>query len=379
MTRRVVLAATFLYFSAISDTAFGAEPALGVVATRPVAGRFVEHDGVFLVPYEETIPGAKVTIAMEPVPGGVVAFRGERFELAPYWVGKTEVTWGQYRPFMGLCAVFEKFDDRGVRQLTDANRVDAVTAPSKLYDTTFTFDAGEAPALPAVSMSQYAAKQYTKWLSLLTGRVYRLPADAEWLHAARGEGKKDGDTSPADEPALDDLAWHEDNSDYATQPVGQKLPSPLGLHDTLGNASEWALDALEGKATDADGAGGEPPVAWPTALFPRVLRGGSALLPIGECNLTEPRASNDTEWLAYDPNTPKSPWWFAADEAQDVGFRLLRPYEAPDRATCARYWDADMPRIQKIADHRIDNEGRGERGPVDPDLPAAIEALKVDK
>ncbi|MEZ6074972.1 MAG: SUMF1/EgtB/PvdO family nonheme iron enzyme [Pirellulaceae bacterium] len=32
-------------------------------------------------------------------------------------------------------------------------------------------------------MTQYAAKQYTKWLSLLTGQQLRLPTAAEWEHA----------------------------------------------------------------------------------------------------------------------------------------------------------------------------------------------------
>ena len=40
-----------------------------------------------------------------------------------------------------------------------------------------------------------------------------------------------------------------------------------------------------------------------------------------------------------------------------------------------RYWDADLDEIQSVADHRIDEEGRGERGRVDPDLPAAIERI----
>ena len=47
----------------------------------------------------------------------------------------------------------ERFDDAGVRQVTDDNRVDAITAPSKLYDSSFTYDSGEDPELPAVSMT----------------------------------------------------------------------------------------------------------------------------------------------------------------------------------------------------------------------------------
>lgn len=333
---------------------------LGVVDERPAEGRYVEVDDVFLVPYEATIPGTDVTFWMEPIPGSDT--------LAPYWIGRTEVTWAEYKPYMALCAVFERFDDAGVRQVTDDNRIDAITAPSKLYDASFTFGSGDEPDLPAVSMTQYAAKQYTKWLSLLTDEFYRLPSEAEWEHAASaGEGDPDD---------IDAVAWHEDNSDFETHTVAQKAPNAWGVYDTLGNASEWTLDAFEGEpVVDDEGPGGEPPVAWPTKIFPRVLRGGSAFLPVDDATVESRRASDDDTWQDYDPNTPKSPWWFANDDAQDVGFRIVRPYRTPTPERRSRYWDADVARIQKVADFRIDEEGRGERGIVDPDLPAAIEAL----
>ncbi|TWT92882.1 Formylglycine-generating sulfatase enzyme [Botrimarina colliarenosi] len=345
---------TFLAIAAAPVLASGETP--GVATERPAEGRYVEVDDVFLVPYEATIPGTDVSFWMEPIPGDKT--------LAPYWIGRTEVTWAEYRQYMNLCAIFERFNDAGVRQVTDANRVDAITAPSKLYDASFTFGSGDKPELPAVSMTQYAAKQYTKWLSLLTGSVYRLPSEAEWEHACRADGAEPSDP--------DAVAWHEDNSDFETHAVARKEPNAWGLYDMLGNSSEWVLDAPDAELEDADGPRGEPPVAWPTKLFPRLLKGGSAFLAADEATCDARRDSDDDTWRDYDPNTPKSPWWFANDDAQDVGFRVLRPYQATSDAMRLRYWDADIPRIQKVADFRIDEEGRGERGLVDPGLPAAI-------
>lgn len=382
---KVGLSASFVFvlFVALPVGAFEA----GVVTERPAKGRYVEVDEVFLVPYEAQIPGTDIYFSMEPVTGGkvLVGAIGDKealqveIEISPYWIARCEVTWAEYRQYMALCNVFEKFDDRNMRLVTDENRVDAITAPSKIYDPSFTFMSGDAPNLPAVSMSQFAAKQYTKWLSLVSDKFYRLPSEAEWEHACRA-GTKTLFSFGDDADAIDDYAWHEDNSDWETQPVAQKKPNPWGLYDMHGNVCEWVLDAYDeegfGLLTSVESPQNEPAVNWPTKLFPRVLRGGSVLsLPEG-CQSSVRRGSDDNALRSYDPNTPKSPWWFASEESQDIGFRIVRPYHVPAREQQSRYWDADVARIQKITDHRIDNEGKGERGIVDPDLPAAIKELR---
>lgn len=362
----------------------------GILSKPEPTQRSIPVENGFMVPYPRQIPGSDVSFEMMAVPGGTFeqgsnkqdAPAGEhpsvKVKIAPFWIGKCEVTWAEYKLFMKLCGIFEGFEEHGIRPITKANEIDAITAPSKLYDPSFTYQSGEDPQKPAVSMSQYAAKQYTKWLSLLTGEFYRLPTESEWEYACRAGGQSD--YCYGDDPAsLAQYAWFEDNADYETHLVGQKLPNAWGLFDMHGNASEWVMDAyredwyekLPGRLLTT-----QETLCWPEKLYPRVLRGGSINAAASDCRSASRRASDDDELRSYDPNSPKSPWWFASDEALEIGFRLVRPLPQIPRGEQEKFWEADIPSIARDAHKRIVEEGRGERGLVDPQLPQAIKELQ---
>jgi formylglycine-generating enzyme required for sulfatase activity len=157
----------------------------------------VEVDGGYMVPYTEKIPGTDISFEMIPIPGGEFlmgspaseADRNEdegpqvRVKVEPFWMGKCEVGWGEYKSFMAMYDVFKKLqmlssnqNDGGadakneellniIRQHAwngDAEKewdVDAVTAPTPLYDSSFTYGVGgDQPNLPAVTITPFAAK-----------------------------------------------------------------------------------------------------------------------------------------------------------------------------------------------------------------------------
>lgn len=108
----------------------------------------------------------------------------------------------------------------------------------------------------------------------------RLPTEAEWEYACRSDTAEAtwiGELSGINRAVeLDPIAWYHGNSGGETHPVGRKLPNDWGLHDMLGNVSEWCADVALGvdrvrpyaiaEATD--------PVAIGPGAF-RVTRGGS--------------------------------------------------------------------------------------------------------
>jgi formylglycine-generating enzyme len=376
-----------------------AEEIPGLQSTKPESGPFVKTPPGYtpqgyLVPYTMKIPGTDAEFEMVPVPGGVLRMgspeteagrkpqEGPTFEveIAPYWIGKYEVTWSEYKAYMSLYSTFKEFQFRSLRKVTDENRGDAITAPTELYEPTFTFEKGENPRQPAVTMTQYAAKQYTKWLSAITGQRYRLPTEAEWEYACRA-GTRTAYSFGDDREPLGEYAWYYDNSDETTHPVGQKKPNPWGLYDMHGNVAEWVLDQLlesgyeqfAGKKVSAAEA-----VVWPTILFPRVVRGGHWDDTADALRSAARLGSNDPEWKSADPNIPLSPWWFTSDPARGVGFRLVRPLERIPDELLAKVWEADVEDIREDVNNRLE-EGRGVLGLVDPSLPQAIEELNNKK
>lgn len=381
------------------DEAAAVQPGFVAGADKPAGdGPFVQVPGGWMTPYEETIPGTEATFRMIPIPGGTFrmgspadeegrgADEGPAFEVAvsPFWMGQHEVTWGEYKRYMATCDIFIAMQSAGIRPVDEANAADAVTAPSNLYDPTTTFTNGEDPSLPAVTMTQFAARQYTKWLSGLTGRFYRLPAESEWEYACRAG--TDTPFSCGDTAALEEAAWFADNGDDTTHPVGQKKPNAFGLHDMHGNVAEWVVDELVAGGYSKPAALPQPVAAaaaiqWPERLYPRVLRGGAFYDEASECRSAARRGSRDAggnaqdpDWKDVDPNFPKSPWWYTEEPALGVGMRIVRPFVEPaDVAERRRWWEADIESIKNDVASRLE-EGRGSRGIVDPALPAELKA-----
>jgi formylglycine-generating enzyme required for sulfatase activity len=293
-------------------------------------------------------------------------------------MGQYEVSWGEYMKYMAMHDIFKDFETHKMRLSLDDHKADVITAPSNLYDPSFTFVNGDEPDLPAVSMSQYAAKQYTKWLSLLTERFYRLPSEAEWEHACRA-----GTTSAYyfgdDASKLVQHGWFYDNANDSTHPVGKKLPNPWGLYDMHGNVSEWVFDEMLKNGYKQFGGKKltmEEAIVWPKKLYPRVCRGGNWDQDAKDCRSAARLGSSDDDWRAEDPNFPLSPWWFTSGHALGLGMRIVRPLGEVDAKQRDRYWEADLDQIAADVEYRIDEEGRGARGFVDSTLPADIEKLR---
>ena len=136
--------------------------------------------------------------------------------LSSYMIGKTEVTQELWEAVMG-------------------------SNPSRFKDSNFQDPNFKDPKLPVEQVSWNDCQTFITKLNALTGKNFRLPTEAEWEFAARGGNKSKGYIYSGSN-TIDDVAWYNSNSNWATCPVATKAPNELGIYDMSGNVWEWCSD-----------------------------------------------------------------------------------------------------------------------------------------
>jgi formylglycine-generating enzyme required for sulfatase activity len=198
-----------------------------------------------------------------------------------FWIGKYEITQGQYQALMGKNPSHIKGSNLPVSYVSWN---DAIAFCEKLTSTEKS--AGRLPE----------------------GYKYTLPTEAQWEYACRAgtttalnNGKNL--TSTAACPNLDEVGWYYFYADGTLNdtlhPVGQKKPNAWGLYDMHGNVNEWCLDWY--------GVYSSTPVKDPTGPATgteRVHRGGCYYDSANDC-----RSATRWSW------TPDEKYWGS-------GFRL---------------------------------------------------------
>jgi formylglycine-generating enzyme required for sulfatase activity len=271
-----------------------------------------------------------------------------------FYMGEMSVTWDAYNEFL---VNYQRVQSMGTsKAIVPKDRLaDAVTYPTPIYDMEagprLQRMGGRTGKYPAVIMSQYAAKQFTKWLSKKTGRFYRLPTEAEWEYACRAGSTTAyffGEDIGNDGAILKEYSWYIDNSklkdgDTGFHKVATKKPNAWGLYDMNGNVANWCIDEYDKdwyKQFAGKSVSWQDCVNWPKgkSRYPRVIRGAGYDSEPEECR-SAARNHSDKELNVQDPQIPKSPYW--QSEGFWLGFRLVSPVQAPSDAEQAKFWRAE--------------------------------------
>ncbi|MBI3537980.1 MAG: formylglycine-generating enzyme family protein [Chloroflexi bacterium] len=153
-------------------------------------------------------------------------------ELAAFRIGKFPVTNREYAEFIADNGYARKNfgSAMGARWLESRK----IIAPGFWRDPQF-----NAPRQPVVGVSWYEAVAYCEWLREKFSRQFRLPSEAEWEKAARGDRAAQifpwGDAYDAQRANTAELGI----GHTTTVDAFPRGASPYGVMDLAGNIFEW--------------------------------------------------------------------------------------------------------------------------------------------
>jgi formylglycine-generating enzyme required for sulfatase activity len=159
------------------------------------------------------IPGGKFLMGSPEGEGNDREKPQHQVTIQPFYMGKYPVTQAQWEMVSRLPEV----------------KIDLRSKPSHF----------KGANLPVENVSWHDAREFCARLSKATGKLYRLPSEAEWEYACRANT-----TTPYyfGNTITTDLVNH--NNKYGqTTDVGKFPPNAFGLYDMHGNVWEWCEDS----------------------------------------------------------------------------------------------------------------------------------------
>lgn len=219
-----------------------------------------------------------------------------KVKLSSFYMSKYEVTQKEFTSVMGFNPSKFISDNNPVERLT---WYDAVMYANKLSQIE-----RKTPYYMITNIEKEGNRIIDAIVTIVGGKGYRLPTEAEWEYAARG-GKQSKGYKYSGSNKIDEVAEYAANSRNTTKPICDKKSNELGIYDMTGNVWEWCFDWYGEYSSKS-----QTNPTGPLNGTYRVLRGGSFTTAPSYSTVTT-RFTSTTNYANYIHNYNK-------------GFRLVR-------------------------------------------------------
>ncbi|MGI6197997.1 MAG: formylglycine-generating enzyme family protein [Candidatus Cloacimonadaceae bacterium] len=221
------------------------------------------------------VPGGTFTMGDTRNVGLYGALPAHTVTLNSFYIGKYEVTQGEYSKYMqpaqewtseyGLGDTYPAYGVSWYAAIKYCNlrsMAEGLTPCYKILDSTNPVHWGEVPN----TFDDTWDSATCNWKA----GGYRLPTEAEWEYAARGR-TNDPDYLYSGSENINAVAWYYGNSGGTSHPVGTKAPNGINLYDMSGNVVEWCWNW-----EDFEPSGTDPQTdpTGPDNGYLRIQRGG---------------------------------------------------------------------------------------------------------
>ena len=160
----------------------------------------------------------------------------------PFYMGKYEVTRGQFAAFVADTGYKTQAEKDGTTRVWDGVIGGGNYVPRPVSWRKPGFE--QTDDQPVVYVSWDDAVEFCKWASKKTTRAIALPTEAQWEYACRAGTAT---AYPWGETLKEGKGYYhglgQEGDEYTnTAPVGKFKPNAFGLHDMIGNVTEWVAD-----------------------------------------------------------------------------------------------------------------------------------------